>query len=125
MPDREEMTPSAENAGAVSVMALELRGSLLAAQGKIDEAKRAFADAAGIVVRHERVLVTEHRAFNFAEAELKPLPLRVVQMTAPENDLVPLLGLAVQADTEPDKSRIAVERGQNPWRSHALDIEGQ
>jgi len=31
----------------LSVMSLELRGTLLAAQGKVDEAKRTFADAAG------------------------------------------------------------------------------
>jgi hypothetical protein len=52
--------------------------------------------------------MTEYRVFNLAEAELKPLPLRVVEMAAPKNDVVPLLRFAVQADPEPDKSRIAV-----------------
>src|SRR5450759_1997392 len=45
-----------------------------------------FSNAAGIIVRHECIPAMEDRVFDLAEAELKPLPLRVVQMTASEND---------------------------------------
>ena len=62
-----------------------------------------LSDSPSVVEPHEGILSSDHGILDLAQSELKPLPLRIVEMAAPENDLVAFRRLAVNAHTKSNK----------------------
>ena len=84
-----------------------------------------FTGSASIVLRHKRILPSNDRILNLAQAILETLSLRTVDVTATKHNMRPSLGQPIYTKSESDISSIPIEPFQEPRSSHALYVEGE
>src|SRR5207247_6211305 len=84
-----------------------------------------LTDSARVFGREKGVFPSDQRALYLCQPILEALAASVVDVAAPENDVLTSLGLPIDAEAKTNESGIGVESVQNPRGPHALRIQSE